>query len=251
MYFRARYYDPATGEFISRDPLGYVDGMSLYRGYFVPGGVDPSGLHWPSGLEHKDEPHYRDLLIGSLCKSLKKSNNGQIKISRSTMWHIIQTEKGYSKFHPAVWDPRDKIYGVIPWPTYRKTDPWDNFQRGCVGVTSCLLGGRADYIPGAGNPNCFSTLAAAKKRASEMKEMELCECPKKPVVIGKTVNTGYYDFGFYVEECGAFFHAENGFMTFQNTEALFSTSEKFHDHGNAPGAGWTTQYCATCESDEY
>ena len=43
MYFRARYYDPETGEFISRDPLGYVDGMSLYRGYFVPGGVDPSG----------------------------------------------------------------------------------------------------------------------------------------------------------------------------------------------------------------
>ena len=44
MYFRARYYDPATGEFISRDPLEYVDGMSLYRGYFVPGGVDPFGL---------------------------------------------------------------------------------------------------------------------------------------------------------------------------------------------------------------
>ena len=43
MYFRARYYDPQTGEFISRDPLGYVDGISLYRGYFVPGNVDPSG----------------------------------------------------------------------------------------------------------------------------------------------------------------------------------------------------------------
>ena len=26
-----------------RDPLGYVDGMSLYRGYFVPGGMDPTG----------------------------------------------------------------------------------------------------------------------------------------------------------------------------------------------------------------
>ena len=44
MYFRARYYDPNTGEFISRDPLEYVDGMSLYRGYFVPGATDPSGL---------------------------------------------------------------------------------------------------------------------------------------------------------------------------------------------------------------
>ena len=44
MYFRARYYHPKLGQFISRDPLGYVDGMSQYRGYFVPGGADPTGL---------------------------------------------------------------------------------------------------------------------------------------------------------------------------------------------------------------
>jgi RHS repeat-associated protein len=42
-HFRTRWYDPATGGFISRDPLGYVDGMSLYRGYFGVKGVDPSG----------------------------------------------------------------------------------------------------------------------------------------------------------------------------------------------------------------
>ena len=35
MYFRARFYDPTTGEFISIDPLEYVDGMSQYRAYFV------------------------------------------------------------------------------------------------------------------------------------------------------------------------------------------------------------------------
>jgi len=42
-HFRARWYDPATDGFVSRDPLRYVDGMSLYRGYFVPYGTDPSG----------------------------------------------------------------------------------------------------------------------------------------------------------------------------------------------------------------
>ena len=42
MYFRARYYDPNTGEFISRDPLEYVDGMSQYQGYFVSGATDPT-----------------------------------------------------------------------------------------------------------------------------------------------------------------------------------------------------------------
>ena len=44
MYFRARYYHPQLGQFLSRDPLGYVDGMSQYRAYFVPGAVDPLGL---------------------------------------------------------------------------------------------------------------------------------------------------------------------------------------------------------------
>jgi RHS repeat-associated protein len=44
MYFRARYYDPTTGEFCSRDPLEYVDGMSQYRGYFATVGVDPFGF---------------------------------------------------------------------------------------------------------------------------------------------------------------------------------------------------------------
>jgi RHS repeat-associated protein len=42
--YRARFYDTSTGEFISRDPLEYVDGMSLYRGYFVPKKTDPNGL---------------------------------------------------------------------------------------------------------------------------------------------------------------------------------------------------------------
>ncbi len=42
-YFRARYYHAELGRFISRDPLGYVDGMSLYRAYFVPSFVDPKG----------------------------------------------------------------------------------------------------------------------------------------------------------------------------------------------------------------
>ncbi len=46
LLIRARYYDPLTGEFTSRDPLEYVDGMSLYRGYFGIGGVDPFGLDW-------------------------------------------------------------------------------------------------------------------------------------------------------------------------------------------------------------
>ena len=43
-YFRARCFHAQLGRFISRDPLGFVDGMSLYRAYFVPGGLDSTGL---------------------------------------------------------------------------------------------------------------------------------------------------------------------------------------------------------------
>ncbi len=43
LYQRARYYDCSTGEFTSQDPLDYVDGTSLFRGYFVPNATDPSG----------------------------------------------------------------------------------------------------------------------------------------------------------------------------------------------------------------
>jgi hypothetical protein len=71
MVLRARYYDPSTGEFTSPDPLEYVDGMSLYRGYFVIHGVDPKGSLtrtdrkqdpeqdpvWPYGLGNVDYPY--------------------------------------------------------------------------------------------------------------------------------------------------------------------------------------------------
>jgi RHS repeat-associated protein len=45
-YFRNRYYDPELGRFITADPLGYVDGPSLYAfaGNDPVNGRDPLGL---------------------------------------------------------------------------------------------------------------------------------------------------------------------------------------------------------------
>lgn len=43
-YFKNRYYDSAQGKFISRDPLGYTDGMNLYAAYFAMRfSMDPTG----------------------------------------------------------------------------------------------------------------------------------------------------------------------------------------------------------------
>lgn len=46
-YYRARYFDNDLGRFINRDPIGYVDGFNLYRGYFIPNDTDWSGLDTP------------------------------------------------------------------------------------------------------------------------------------------------------------------------------------------------------------
>jgi len=43
VYVRNRTYEPVMGRWLSRDPLGFIDGSNLYRAYFVPGKLDPSG----------------------------------------------------------------------------------------------------------------------------------------------------------------------------------------------------------------
>ncbi|MDZ7617291.1 MAG: RHS repeat-associated core domain-containing protein, partial [Patescibacteria group bacterium] len=44
MHYRNRMYHTEMGRFVTRDPVGYADGMSSYRAYFVPNHVDPLGL---------------------------------------------------------------------------------------------------------------------------------------------------------------------------------------------------------------
>lgn len=46
VYVRARSYNVQHGRWMSKDPLGFVDGVNLYRPGFVPFGIDPSG-NWP------------------------------------------------------------------------------------------------------------------------------------------------------------------------------------------------------------
>ncbi len=42
-HYRARMYDASLGRFCSRDPIGFENGMSLYRAYFAPSLLDPLG----------------------------------------------------------------------------------------------------------------------------------------------------------------------------------------------------------------
>ncbi|MFO0940457.1 MAG: RHS repeat-associated core domain-containing protein, partial [Pirellulales bacterium] len=42
-HYRARMYDASLGRFCSRDPIGYVDGASIYCSYLGLSELDPSG----------------------------------------------------------------------------------------------------------------------------------------------------------------------------------------------------------------
>ncbi len=55
MYYRNRMYEVGLGRFCGRDPIGYVDGMGLYRAYFVPGASDPLGL-WTEIRRNTQDP---------------------------------------------------------------------------------------------------------------------------------------------------------------------------------------------------
>ena len=77
-----RMFDPEVGRFISRDPLGYVDGMSLYNGYFAERfNVDPSG-HSISWTREKSTKYWSDKKFDKndfVIKSCRKNNSANQK----------------------------------------------------------------------------------------------------------------------------------------------------------------------------
>ena len=50
-YLRARYYDPATGRFLSRDPMGGTTSAPLHQNPYLYGADNPVGRIDPTGLQ--------------------------------------------------------------------------------------------------------------------------------------------------------------------------------------------------------
>ncbi len=85
MYYRARYYNPSNGRFVSQDPIGFAAGdANLYRyvGNWVTGATDPSGLD------------YRSDFINALRKNTKLGKGVDSALSLFDVYR----GKGNSKF---------------------------------------------------------------------------------------------------------------------------------------------------------
>ncbi len=55
-HYRARVYDPLSGRFLGRDPIGYWDEFSLYASYVGLASTDPSGLKTDDDLTCPVDP---------------------------------------------------------------------------------------------------------------------------------------------------------------------------------------------------
>jgi len=80
-YYRARYYDPATGQFISEDPIGFEAGDANTRRYV---GNSPTNATDPSGLQPPDS--VRDRQHGAIMDGYRKSRGGPTVMERFRGW---------------------------------------------------------------------------------------------------------------------------------------------------------------------
>jgi RHS repeat-associated protein len=72
-FYRARYYSPTLGRFISRDPIGYEDSMNLYEyvGGEATDAVDPMGLTKACALKQCYELGNRYAKLENTLKALR------------------------------------------------------------------------------------------------------------------------------------------------------------------------------------
>ena len=103
-YFRARYYSGTLGRFIGRDPLGYVDGRSMYRAYFVPNELDETGMK----RKPLDRPAPTHRFLGTPCAAVG-------------FGFVIRTDIEFAFGSCACTLCEGQPYVEIPWLTMYKT----------------------------------------------------------------------------------------------------------------------------------
>lgn len=126
-HFRARWYDPSTGGFISRDPLGYVDGMSLYRGYFGVAELDAEGtlLRVIGDIIPSRNPWNQILGVGNLLLPKNLIANANVRLIRFAPAQLVQNAAYLKKQASLRSGMRQR------WPFVRTNAPAKTQQLDC------------------------------------------------------------------------------------------------------------------------
>jgi len=130
-YYRARYYDPQGGRFISEDPIGFFGGRNFYRyvGNRPVQDVDPSG-HGPNSQLRKngtgDNTYCMDTTLGLVCWGNKKEDLMRLALSQPNLRCCLRQFFGNDislnmKTLPLI-DSSHNLHGAA----IGETDPSDN-----------------------------------------------------------------------------------------------------------------------------
>ncbi len=96
-YYRARYYDPAIGRFLSEDPLGFIDGPNsfAYVNNRPLAGTDPFGLQvedWGGWWTDEDAEWWTDEVLDNtrLLKRLKELIDDQFEYLKDLQKRLLE-----------------------------------------------------------------------------------------------------------------------------------------------------------------
>ena len=137
MYFyRARYYSPVLGRFISRDPIGYNGGMNLYEyvGGMAMDVVDPSGFFlgraatWLFGGRGRERMEANEKQARNQAKWLRRRIK---KSERDAEKAMAQGCLGEAKEHMARAKRHlNTLYGVLEDARNIRKDFWNAAEKG-------------------------------------------------------------------------------------------------------------------------
>ena len=166
IYYRARWFDPQLGRFISEDPIGFAAGdanLSRYVENSTPNAVDPSGLDEilnPDGSvssvrgsnSHRRQQGYNS--IPTLPPEFLPPQNQQgIPYSRPDTKN--RRISGATMMRELGIKTHTRVFDILV-----ETDDYTKLKQGCMGLNKLRLNSDVEvfYIPGTRG---FSTLQAA------------------------------------------------------------------------------------------
>lgn len=125
---RNRYLHLQLGVWASRDPLGYLDGASLYVPYFCPGSVDPDGL-----TTYQSTDGLVSIANSQCCKATDAQLRAAVKNTRGACERISRAAFALVNFLDAIKaNFTNPDIGLGPWSTLDKdgyNDVVENVKR--------------------------------------------------------------------------------------------------------------------------